>query len=197
MVSPSHELHLLKSNAVLIPPTDEKPYHQISVTSEKTGCSICIAATKPLPTLIDIPPSHSDFHQHQPKPAEWVSVSHVNDRCGCAPYSKQAKELFAVWRHIHLTLRHEPADNASYAFYPEFEYETGEALAHASLTASLALGEPVPECYNRLIRNFGTPKLRKEFDERNSEGNNYANSDDSDSDYDSDDDSIGSIMNFS
>ncbi|KAI0865708.1 hypothetical protein F4860DRAFT_526158 [Xylaria cubensis] len=195
MVSSSHELHLLECFAVVIPPTDEKPYHQISVTSE-AGCSICIAATKPLLTLIDIPPSHPDFHKHQPKPAEWVSVSHVKDRCGCATYSKQAKELFPVWRHIHSTLRYDPTDNASYAFYPEFEYETGEALAHASLTASLALGKPIPECYDRLIRNFGTPKLKKELNQRDSISNNYANSDDSESDYDGDDSDDDSI-NFS
>ncbi|KAI0552613.1 hypothetical protein F4679DRAFT_581515 [Xylaria curta] len=178
MVSPSHELHILKSNAVIIPPTDEKPYYQVSVTSEETGCSICIAATKPLEVPIHISPVHLDFHKHKPKPTEYVSVSHTEDRCECATFSM--KEIFAVWRHIHLTLRHSPNDNASYAFYPEFEYETGEALAHASLTASLILGKSTPECYNHLIRNFGNPRLRHALKHSDLRSEYYADNDDSD-----------------
>ncbi|KAI1746268.1 hypothetical protein F4680DRAFT_15271 [Xylaria scruposa] len=180
MVSPSHELHILKSNAVIIPPTDEKPYYQVSVTSEETGCSICIAATKQLEVPIHISPLHPDFHRQKPKPAECVSVSHIKDRCQCALYSISRKELFAVWRQIHLTLRYNPKDNASYAFYPEFEYETGEALAHASLTASLALGKSIPECYNHLIKSFGNPRLRRVLKYSDLGSNYYDDSDDSD-----------------
>ncbi|KAI1753383.1 hypothetical protein F4782DRAFT_93336 [Xylaria castorea] len=193
----SSSLHLLKSNAVLVPPTEEKPYHQILVKIEETGCSVSIAATKPLTVPIHIHPLHADFKKHKPKPAEWVSVTH-NYRCECASFSKHVVGFFEVWRHIHLTLRHKRDDNASYAFYPDFEYETGEALAHASLTASLALGKPIPECYEYLIKNFSTPKARGALRQARLDRGEFVDESDSDSDDnsysdDSDDSDISSV----
>ncbi|KAI0454588.1 hypothetical protein F5B21DRAFT_504282 [Xylaria acuta] len=199
MVSSSHELHLLKSNAVLVPPTDEEPCHQISMTNN--GCTISIAATKPFPVPIHIHPLHPDFKEHKPKPAEWVSITHKN-RCECAIFSRQVPDFFEAWRHIHLTLRYKSGDNASYAFYPEFEYEVGEALAHASLTASLALGKPIPSCYEYLIKDFGTPKLRIEAERIEAERQaaldrgQYDSDGDSDGDYDGDDSDDSSVNGF-
>ncbi|KAH8160586.1 hypothetical protein CIB48_g7652 [Xylaria polymorpha] len=154
MVSESHELHLLKANAILIQPTDEKPYHQISVINQETECAISIAATKPFIVHAWNHPFHPDFQSLKPKPEEWVSVTHGED-CKCASFSRQVEDFFDTWRRLHETLRYKSDDNASYAFYPEYEYEIGESLAHASLVASLALGKPVPSCYDYLIKDFG------------------------------------------
>ncbi|KAI0445509.1 hypothetical protein F4803DRAFT_570907 [Xylaria telfairii] len=154
MVSESHELHILKANAVLIQPTNEKPYHQISVTTGEAGCTITIAATKPFIVHAWNHPLHPDFQKLKPKPEEYVSVIHA-ENCKCASYSRQVDDCFDTWRHLHESLRRKIDDNASYAFYPEYDYETGEALAHASLVASLALGKSIPGCYHFLIRDFG------------------------------------------
>ncbi|KAI3324915.1 hypothetical protein HD806DRAFT_459080 [Xylariaceae sp. AK1471] len=156
------DLRLLKSNAVLHLPTDEKPYYQISMTDRKGKCEIKIAVTKPFPNPIPHP-QHPDYVRI--KPTEYIWFRHRLGKrfneCGCASFSKNVNELFEAWQHIHLTLRYKGKDNASYAFYPEFEYELGEALAHASLVASLALGRAVPECYNDLIERFGAKVLRE------------------------------------
>jgi hypothetical protein len=151
------DLHLLKTNAILHLPTDEKPYYEISMTSLDGKCTIQIAATKPLPSQT-LDPRHPAYEKI--KPVQYVSFTH-DGSCGCASFSKDAKVLFEAWQHIHLTLRYKGKDNASYAFYPEFEYESGEALAHASLVASLALGRTVPECYHNLIENFGATVLQE------------------------------------
>ncbi|KAI1110906.1 hypothetical protein F5Y14DRAFT_465093 [Nemania sp. NC0429] len=140
--------HILKSNATLIPPTPEEPYHKISVTNPKTGCTICIAALKPFPDplLIDL----------RPDPTDWISITHASPHCGCVGYAFEEGLLFKTWRGLHLKLRHQEKDLASYAFYPEFEYARGEELAHASLIASLAVGRRVPEYYDCLIEQYGT-----------------------------------------
>ncbi|KAI1308860.1 hypothetical protein F5Y03DRAFT_404662 [Xylaria venustula] len=161
----SSQLHLLKSNAVLIAPTAEKPYYSIEMTNEDSGCRLSIAALKPLPDPILV--GHPDWKEKlKPRPEE------------------ETKQVFETWQNIHMALRHLSSDNASYAFYPDFEYEQGEALAHASLVASLALGKPVPRCYESLIRKFGAPKLQAELGGEDDGGESHASSDD-DRDYDS------------
>ncbi|KAI0875538.1 hypothetical protein GGS24DRAFT_288778 [Hypoxylon argillaceum] len=172
------QLRLLKSNAVLVPPTAEAPYHQISMTNSATGCTILIAATKPFPSLVHLHPNDPTYQATKAQPDDYVSVSH-GEGCTCASYSKDPSELFLVWRHIHAELRYNPTDQAAWAFYPEFEYEDGEMLAHASLTASLALGKQVPECYDAYGREFGTPAMvralkEKEREERAASGEHDA-----------------------
>ncbi|KAI0491150.1 hypothetical protein F4859DRAFT_35840 [Xylaria cf. heliscus] len=180
------DLRILKTNAAIIPPTDERPYYQVSVAGQK-GCTVSIAATAPIPVYIHIDPLHPDFKASKPKPEEYVTVSHA-EYCRCARYSLKEKDLFKIWQDIHLTLRHEKGnDQASYAFYPEFEYETGESLAHASLTASLALGRSVPRCYKYLVKTYGTRERRQELEreERHERGEytDYEYTDDEDEDW--------------
>ncbi|KAI0977142.1 hypothetical protein F4678DRAFT_411998 [Xylaria arbuscula] len=165
----SSQLHLLKSNAVLIAPTAEKPYYSIEMTSEESGCQLCIAALKPFPDPLLL---------LKPRPEDYVLCNHVSLTCPCASFSWDTKQFFEIWQNIHMALRYQSSDNASYAFYPDFEYEEGEALAHASLVASLALGTPVPECYESLIRKFGAPKLQEELEEEEDEGESHSSPDD-------------------
>ncbi|KAI1199887.1 hypothetical protein F5X97DRAFT_321900 [Nemania serpens] len=161
------QLHLLRSNATIIPPTPSEPYYKISVSNPKEGCTICIAATKPFPDPIHIHPLLPNYDKLKPKPIEWISIMHTNLLCGCVDYAWSEEYLFGIWRLVHLELRHRDADDASRAFYPEFEYEVGEALAHASLVASLAVGRPIPEIYDELIQPFGALALVEELRDRN------------------------------
>ncbi|KAI1191015.1 hypothetical protein F5B17DRAFT_384190 [Nemania serpens] len=163
------QLHVLRSNATLIPPTPSEPFYKVSVTNPKTDCTICIAATKPFPDPILIHPLLPNYRKLKPKPAEWVSIMHAGLGCGCVDYAFEEEDLFDTWRHIHLQLRHQDGDDASRAFYPEFEYEVGEALAHASLVASLAVGRPVPESYDGLVDRFGALALINELRDRDRE----------------------------
>ncbi|KAI1352076.1 hypothetical protein F5Y01DRAFT_314068 [Xylaria sp. FL0043] len=152
------QLHVLKSNASLIAPTPERPYYTIEMTNSKTGCRLSIAATKPLPDpLLSV----------KAKPTDYVSVEHVKGKCYCAEFSTERPRFFRAWRLIHDTLRHKDWDSAAHAFYPDFAYEEGEALAHASLVASLALGKKIPECYRGLIYRFGAANLqpKTEYDD--------------------------------
>lgn len=155
----SSQLHLLKSNAGLHGCTPTEPTPFISVTNEETGCRVVIAATRAFKD-----PIYSHYLGLKPRPIDYVWLSHNPYHCYCAAFSKSHDPLFETWQHIHITLRHRASDNASYAFYPEFEYETGEALAHASLVGSLALGKPIPECYHDLIPEYGAKNLRDMLD---------------------------------
>ncbi|KAI1424395.1 hypothetical protein F5Y12DRAFT_797175 [Xylaria sp. FL1777] len=141
----SSQIHLLKSNATVRAPTAEEPWYVVEVTSPNGHCQISIAATKPLPD--PILKVHPDWEKLEPKPESYVSLTHAH-RCRCMTLSKAHDTLFETWQHIHTLLRYNPRDNASYAFYPEFEYEVGEALAHASLVASFAMRKPLPDCYD-------------------------------------------------
>ncbi|KAI0814360.1 hypothetical protein GGR55DRAFT_428362 [Xylaria sp. FL0064] len=146
------QLHILKSNAFLIAPTADRPYYTIEMANSKTGCRLSIAATKPLPDpLLSI----------KAKPMDYVSVEHVKGKCYCAEFSTERPRFFAAWQKIHVTLRHKDWDSAAHAFYPDFSYEEGEALAHASLVASLALGKRIPKCYRGLIYRFGADNLQR------------------------------------
>ncbi|KAI0431843.1 hypothetical protein F5Y09DRAFT_340228 [Xylaria sp. FL1042] len=179
----SSQLNLLKSNAVLIGPTLDVPYYSIKMTNAETGCELRIAALKPF---------RNPILNIKIVPREYVSYKHKKDECNCASFTKTANSLFKTWQEIHLKLRKDPKDNASYAFYPEFEYEEGEGLAHASLVASLGLGKPIPECYESLIEKFGAPNLQKSDDDAVEEffDAGYVSSGDSDvSDSDRSDDS--------
>ncbi|KAI0909038.1 hypothetical protein F4823DRAFT_596399 [Ustulina deusta] len=166
----SSQLHLLKSNAVVCAPTAEASFYVIDVTNPDSGCRISIAATKPLPDTLHLGPAHPDWEKLMPQPKDYVWFSHVKKTCGCAALAKSEKTLFETWQCIHMHLRHQLDDNASYAFYPEFEYEVGEALAHASLVASLALGIPVPECYDSLLGLFGARNPQRPWETETEDG---------------------------
>ncbi|KAI1824722.1 hypothetical protein F4861DRAFT_231114 [Xylaria intraflava] len=145
----STQLSLLKSNAAITPPTSTKPYYEVTVTSPASRCKVTIAATKALPDPI--------YRHVRPPPeaSEYVSLHHTW-YCTCNPRAKSAQYLFDLWQRIHRALRYESGDQAAYAFYPEFKSEIGEALAHASLAASLVVGRRVPERYNNLVQTHGT-----------------------------------------
>jgi len=160
-------LRLLKDNAVLAKVNDPKPYYQISMSSKSSEtpgseerCTIQIAATKPLRDPITTHPLHPDYEEV--KPENWVVVKHnKGDDCGCPEWAKKARSVYDTWQKIHLTLRHKKHhDRAAFAFYPEFEYDIGEALGHASLVASLALTTQIPECYYPLAGKYGNEDLK-------------------------------------
>ncbi|KAJ2998441.1 hypothetical protein NUW58_g325 [Xylaria curta] len=113
--------------------------------------AVKVAATKPYLDPVHVYPWHPEYQEPKPKPEDWISITH-SDNCGCSLFSKREADFFDFWQSLHLALRHSRKDSTSYAFYPEFEYETGEALAHASLTANLGLRQPVPKCYARLTQ---------------------------------------------
>ncbi|KAI2633920.1 hypothetical protein GGS21DRAFT_119356 [Xylaria nigripes] len=146
-----NSLSLLRTNAILHPTCPQTPYHRISVRHERTACKITIAATKPLPSRL--------LNGGPLDPNQYVQIFH-SDICTCAFYAKCAVSLFNVWQILHIRLRYGTRDLASAAFYPVFEYAEGEAIAHASLTASLAVGKQVPDCYRHLVSIFGAPPLR-------------------------------------
>ncbi|KAK5630933.1 hypothetical protein RRF57_006648 [Xylaria bambusicola] len=183
----SSQLHLLKSNGEVYKSGGEKQYHTVAMRNLNTGCQLFIAATRPLPDPIYI--HLRDIEWKRRVPLHYVWFRHNKEYCRCAPFSKAHDTLFETWQHLHMTLRHQASDNASYAFYPDFEYEEGEALAHASLVASLALGKPIPECYKHLIKDYGAKSLQnmpdyvesdKESSDGDSEGSDAEGSDQSD-----------------
>ncbi|KAI0525560.1 hypothetical protein F5B22DRAFT_658387 [Xylaria bambusicola] len=159
----SSELHLLKSNGRVSKSRDGKPYHTVVMTNPDTDCQLFIAATRPLPDPIYVHLRTAEWKQALP--LHYVWFRHDKEYCPCASFSKTHDSLFETWQHLHTTLRYQSSDNASYAFYPDYEYEEGEALAHASLVASLALGMPIPKCYEHLIRDYGARNLQKMPDE--------------------------------
>ncbi|KAF2963110.1 hypothetical protein GQX73_g10474 [Xylaria multiplex] len=164
--SMSSDLYILNDNAILIPPTKDKPYYQVSVTTEcphVAGCTITISATKEFPDPLKAFVGELKSDNPKVNPADWVSITHFDENCCCARFSRDIDKFFAVWQAIHNVLRHRSEDQASYAFYPKFEYEDGEALAHASLVACLALGVTIPDCYNTLVPNFGGRELKLEL----------------------------------
>ncbi|KAI1171231.1 hypothetical protein F4777DRAFT_583108 [Nemania sp. FL0916] len=144
-------LSILRSNAVLTSPTEAEPYYSVGIKKLGSWCQIWIAATKPLPDPLKPSPLN---------PKDYLTIYHGQDRCTCRMYSYDEEEFFKTWQQIHLKLRYDRNDNASYAFYPTFHYEVGEALAHAVLVASLAMGKPIPGCYYHMIEKFGAPRLQ-------------------------------------
>ncbi|KAI0108701.1 hypothetical protein GGR51DRAFT_123854 [Nemania sp. FL0031] len=153
------DIHLLRSNAELILPTEKEPYYHITMTNASKTCSVFIAATKPFPNLLAIHPKHPEWNSMKAQPKDYVLTIH-SEHCECASWAKTPTEFFERWQHIHQFLRRQASDDAAQAFYSVLtEYETSEAVAHASLVASLGLGIQVPECYIPLVREFGAPAL--------------------------------------
>jgi hypothetical protein len=158
-------LRLLKDNAVLTKVNGPTPYYEISMTSAEAAgpeerCTMQIAATKPLRDPITTIHVHPDYKELRPE--DWIVVKHMNGGdCGCPEWAKKAQSVYDVWQKIHLTLRHKKHnDRAAFAFYPQFEYETAEALGHASLVAGLALATLIPECYWPLVEKYGSERLK-------------------------------------
>ncbi|KAI1363437.1 hypothetical protein F5Y08DRAFT_239879 [Xylaria arbuscula] len=188
----SSQLHLLKSNAVVTKPTPTTAFHTLYVQNDETGCRVHIAATR---SLMD--PIYARHHGLKDRPVDFVWFRHHPYDCYCASFAKSHDTLFETWQRLHMALRRKTSDNAAYAFYPEFEYEMGEAFAHASLVASLAVGKSIPECYEYLIKDYGAKNLRdKLFPEEEMEGE-MGSSDESDDDYDYDSDDSGISINWS
>ncbi|KAJ8123366.1 hypothetical protein O1611_g9609 [Lasiodiplodia mahajangana] len=153
------DIYLLRSNAELILPTEEEPHHQIAMTDASKKCKLVIAATKPFPNLLAFHPLHPEWESKKAQPVDYVSVVH-GERCDCASWTKTPRDVFDRWQHIHELLRYKVSDDAAHAFYAVIDdYQTAEAVAHASLVASLGLGIQVPECYKPLIMEFGASAL--------------------------------------
>ncbi|KAI1130970.1 hypothetical protein F5Y10DRAFT_262707 [Nemania abortiva] len=160
------DLHLLRSNAELVLPTENEPHHQIAVTNPSTGCKLVIAALKPFPNLLAYTPAQAEWKSKKAKPEDYISATHSDRKhCTCAAWSKTADSAFEIWQFIHQLLHNQATDQAAWAFYPDFNrYAETEACAHASLVASLGLGlavEKIPECYYSLAKEFGAPELAR------------------------------------
>lgn len=153
-------MDLLKAHVTVTPPTDKQPYYKVSMTKKQTGCTISIAVTKPLPDPL------LAVHALKPEPTEWVTVEHSEEDCLCAWYAYRETHLFDVWQTLHARLRRINADHAASAFYPEHEYELGEALGHAALVLNLAMGGAIPCCYIYLVEKLGAAMLIVEVDNR-------------------------------
>ncbi|KAI0146358.1 hypothetical protein GGR57DRAFT_516795 [Xylariaceae sp. FL1272] len=156
----SANLHLLRTNATLFNSTPEnRSKYSISVEHPQGLCKITIAALKPFPLALQRDPNQPSYVPVNP--GDWVQVTHGSGPCDCA--AKDAKEIFPRWQELHIKLRYRVKDNAAHPFYPDFEYEDGENLGHASLIACLTLGLRVPNCYVRLYINYGPKELAELF----------------------------------
>ncbi|KAI1258793.1 hypothetical protein F5Y18DRAFT_412140 [Xylariaceae sp. FL1019] len=154
------DIHLLRTNATLSnPTTEDRSSYTISVEHPEWHCKITIAALKPFPLALQRDPRQPNYIPVDPN--DWVQITHGEDKCPCA--ADNAKEVFRRWQELHLVLRYKASDNAAHPFYPDFEYEDGENLGHASLIASLTLGLRVPDCYCPLYVQYGPEQLAKLF----------------------------------